>query len=87
MGLRVVSTSGSLEGSSAVSSGSWASSEGVQRSMRSNRGRDNSPEMAVRRAVWARGMRYRVDTRPLPDVRDPAMQRVGVSGLRFGARA
>ncbi|HMS47716.1 very short patch repair endonuclease [Candidatus Neomicrothrix sp.] len=51
-----------------MSSGSWASSEGVQRSMRSNRGRDTSPEMAVRRAVWARGMRYRVDTRPLPEL-------------------
>jgi DNA mismatch endonuclease Vsr len=51
-----------------VSSGSWASSDGVQRSMRSNRGRDTSPEMAVRRAVWARGMRYRVDTRPLPEL-------------------
>ena len=36
--------------------------------MRSNRGRDTSPEMAVRRAVWARGMRYRVDTRPLPEL-------------------
>lgn len=68
MGLRVVSTSGSLEESSAVSSGSWTSSEGVQRSMRSNRGRDTSPEMAVRRAVWARGMRYWVDTRPLPEL-------------------
>ncbi len=51
-----------------MSDASWASSEGVKRSMRSNPGRDTSPELAVRRAVWARGMRYRVDTRPLPEL-------------------
>ena len=28
--------------------------------MRSNRGRDTGPELAIRRAVHARGMRYRV---------------------------
>ncbi len=33
--------------------------------MRANRGRDTGPEMAVRRALHARGLRYRVD-HPLP---------------------
>src|SRR4051794_5797828 len=45
---------------------SWASSPGVRRSMRSNRRRDTSPELAVRRAAHALGLRYRVDARPLP---------------------
>jgi DNA mismatch endonuclease (patch repair protein) len=39
---------------------SWASSEGVRRSMRSNRGRDTQLELAVRRGLHARGLRYRV---------------------------
>lgn len=33
--------------------------------MRANRRRDTKPEMAVRRAVHAAGLRYRVDVRPL----------------------
>ena len=33
--------------------------------MRSNRGRDTGPEIALRRALHARGLRYRVD-HPLP---------------------
>lgn len=33
--------------------------------MRANRGRDTGPELAVRRALHARGLRYRVD-HPLP---------------------
>jgi DNA mismatch endonuclease (patch repair protein) len=36
--------------------------------MQGNRRRDTKPEMAVRRAVHALGLRYRVDTRPLPDL-------------------
>ena len=43
---------------------SWASSPGVARSMRSNRRRDTSPEIAVRRILHARGRRYRVDFAP-----------------------
>jgi len=31
--------------------------------------RDTKPEMAVRRAVWRRGLRYRVDVSPLPGTR------------------
>src|SRR4051812_21799812 len=36
--------------------------------MQGNRRRDTNPEMAVRRAVYALGLRYRVDARPLPDL-------------------
>lgn len=46
-------------------SASWASSQATRRSMQSNRGRDTAPEIAVRRIVHARGLRYRVDARPL----------------------
>jgi len=45
---------------------SWASSPGVRRSMQGNKGWDSQPELAVRRAVHALGLRYRVGTRPLP---------------------
>ncbi|MGW4030445.1 very short patch repair endonuclease [Streptomyces sp. NPDC004838] len=51
---------------------SWASSPAVRASMRSNRSRDTKPELALRRAVHARGMRYRVAVRPLPKVRRTA---------------
>jgi DNA mismatch endonuclease (patch repair protein) len=44
-------------------------SAAVRASMRSNRSRDTGPEMAVRRAVHAQGLRYRVSARPLPNVR------------------
>lgn len=40
---------------------SWASSPGTRASMRSNRRRDTKPELAVRRLLHARGLRYRVD--------------------------
>lgn len=48
---------------------SWASSPGVARSMRSNRGRDTSPERALRKELHAAGYRYRVDFAPGPDRR------------------
>ncbi|WP_082822947.1 very short patch repair endonuclease [Microbacterium sp. T32] len=44
---------------------SWATSEGSRRSMQRNRGRDTSPELAVRRLLHAAGLRYRVDFAPL----------------------
>lgn len=44
---------------------SWASSEASRRSMQSNRGRDTAPERAVRRLLFAAGLRYRVDFAPL----------------------
>ncbi|MGZ3142522.1 very short patch repair endonuclease [Lentzea chajnantorensis] len=40
--------------------------------MRSNRGRDTGPELAVRRAVHALGLRYRVSYRPVPSLRRTA---------------
>ncbi|WP_425568892.1 very short patch repair endonuclease [Pseudonocardia xishanensis] len=51
---------------------SWASSPGVRRSMRSNKRRDTKPELALRSAVHALGLRYRVDARPLKGVRRTA---------------
>ncbi|WSS10347.1 very short patch repair endonuclease [Microbispora sp. NBC_01189] len=51
---------------------SWASSEAVRRSMRSNKGRDTKPELALRRAVHALGLRYRVAIRPVKSVRRTA---------------
>ncbi|RCG31641.1 very short patch repair endonuclease [Sphaerisporangium album] len=49
-----------------------ASSEGVRKSMQANKGRDTKPELALRRAVHALGLRYRVSVRPLPKVRRTA---------------
>ncbi len=40
--------------------------------MRGNRSRDTKPELAVRRLVHARGLRYRVNARPLPHLRRTA---------------
>jgi DNA mismatch endonuclease, patch repair protein len=40
--------------------------------MKSNRGRDTKPELALRSAVHALGLRYRVSARPLRDVRRTA---------------
>lgn len=45
--------------------GSWASSNAIRRTMQSTRGRDTSAELAVRSAVHARGLRYRVSQRPI----------------------
>jgi DNA mismatch endonuclease (patch repair protein) len=42
-----------------------ASSPAARATMRANRGRDTGPELAVRRALHAMGLRYRVD-HPLP---------------------
>lgn len=36
--------------------------------MQANRGRDTKPEMAVRRAAHAAGLRFRVDYRPIQDL-------------------
>lgn len=48
---------------------SWASTDGVARSMRSNRRRDTKPELAVRKILHAEGLRYRVDYAPGRDKR------------------
>lgn len=68
MGLdRERSDSGGITGTLARSE-SWASSEGVRRSMQGNKSQGTAPELALRRAVHALGLRYRVGTRPLPDL-------------------
>lgn len=51
---------------------SWATSPATRRSMQANRRRDTGPELAIRRLVHARGLRYRVDARPLPSGRHTA---------------
>ncbi|MEV6202014.1 very short patch repair endonuclease [Streptomyces sp. NPDC051771] len=51
---------------------SWASSSGTRRSMQSNKSRDTKPELALRRAVHALGLRYQVSKRPIPKVRRTA---------------
>ncbi|WP_097185895.1 very short patch repair endonuclease [Blastococcus haudaquaticus] len=49
-----------------------ASSPRARSVMVGNRSRDTKPELAVRRAVHARGLRYRVSARPLSRVRRTA---------------
>ncbi len=48
---------------------STASSLEVRASMRGNRGKDTGPELLLRSLLHRRGMRYRVDTRPIAEVR------------------
>lgn len=45
---------------------------GVRKSMQSNKGRDTKPELALRRAAHALGLRYRVSVRPVPTIRRTA---------------
>lgn len=52
--------------------GSWASSAANRKTMQANRSRDTRPELAVRSAVHALGLRYRVALRPVPGVRRTA---------------
>ena len=49
-----------------------AASEAVRRRMQSVRRRDTVPELLLRKELHRRGLRYRVDTRPLPDLRRKA---------------
>ena len=46
-----------------------ASSDAVRKVMRANGPRNTRPELRLRRALYAAGLRYRVDTRPEPDLR------------------
>ncbi|MFD1373368.1 very short patch repair endonuclease [Actinoplanes sichuanensis] len=55
-----------------MSESSWASSAGVRKSMQANTGRDTKPELALRRAVHSRGLRYFVNRRPIKAVRRTA---------------
>jgi DNA mismatch endonuclease, patch repair protein len=49
-------------------SDSWASSPAVRRVMQGNRSRDTRPELAVRSSTHARGLRFRVCTRPVREL-------------------
>lgn len=51
---------------------SWASSAATRKSMQANKSRDTKPELALRKALHAMGLRYRVCTRPIPGVRHSA---------------
>ena len=51
---------------------SWASTPAIRKTMLGNRSRDTAPELAVRRAVHAMGLRYRVAYRPEPRLRRTA---------------
>jgi DNA mismatch endonuclease (patch repair protein) len=66
---------------------SWASSPARRKIMQANRSRDTGPEIAIRQRLHARGLRYRVDARPLEGLRRradvvfrPAMVAVFVDG-------
>jgi DNA mismatch endonuclease (patch repair protein) len=52
--------------------GSWASSPGRRRNMQAIRARDTEPELAVRKILHARGLRYRVGLAPIPNLRRTA---------------
>ncbi len=51
---------------------SWASSDAVRKSMLGNRSRDTLPELRLRRELHRRGLRYRVNARPVPGLRRTA---------------
>jgi DNA mismatch endonuclease (patch repair protein) len=51
---------------------SWASTPAIRKTMQGNRSRDTAPELLVRRAVHAMGLRYRVAARPEPNLRRTA---------------
>lgn len=44
----------------------------IRKTMQGNRSRDTKPELRVRSILHARGLRYRVSARPVPDVRRTA---------------
>jgi DNA mismatch endonuclease, patch repair protein len=45
----------------------WASNQAVRRVMQGNRKRDTRPEIALRRVLHSRGLRYHVAAKPLAD--------------------
>ncbi|MFD7508586.1 very short patch repair endonuclease [Streptomyces sp. NPDC059853] len=48
---------------------SWASSPETRAVMKANKGRDTKPERLLRSALHRRGLRFRVETKPLPQSR------------------
>jgi len=66
---------------------SWASSDGVRRSMQSNRPRDTRPEVELRSGLHAAGLRFRKHYRPIKGSRcevDVAFTRWKVAVLLDG---
>nr|WP_269089224.1 very short patch repair endonuclease [Mycobacterium avium] len=51
---------------------SWASSPATRATMLANRSRDTGPELAIRSILHSRGLRYRVNFRPLANRRNTA---------------
>ena len=51
---------------------SWATNERVRAAMQGNRSKDTLPEIALRRELHKLGLRYRVNTRPVPAIRRTA---------------
>jgi len=51
-----------------MSESSWASSPATRKSMQANRSRDTKPELALRRALHAMGLRFRVCAKPVPEI-------------------
>lgn len=51
---------------------SWASTPAVRASMRANRSSDTAPELALRRELHRRGLRFRVNMQPIVGVRRTA---------------
>ena len=51
---------------------SWATSDATRRSMQANKGRDTKPELAIRQLLHAEGFRYRVNYRPVSEIRRTA---------------
>lgn len=51
---------------------SWATSPAARNVMRANKGKNTKPELAVRSALHALGLRYRVGIRPEPSLRRTA---------------
>ncbi|WP_152185462.1 very short patch repair endonuclease [Segeticoccus rhizosphaerae] len=51
---------------------SWASTPAARATMQANRGRDTRPELALRRALHSRGLRYYVNRRPEKTIRRTA---------------
>lgn len=50
----------------------FASSDAIRRRMQAQRSSDTAPELALRRELHRRGLRYRVHQQPLPDLRRKA---------------
>ncbi|MFJ9704760.1 very short patch repair endonuclease [Streptomyces sp. NPDC101234] len=51
---------------------SWATSEATRAVMQANRSKDTKPELRLRSLLHRRGLRYRVNGRPLPSLRRTA---------------